>query len=507
MEDHNSLASSIPEKLVHAIEPISSTPSFPSPSSSFIPPPMPDAHEFAVKASRIIAARRKDPSLSTKQPTPTSAGDSTSAKSAISRHSPTQDDDNRNGDSNSATPVAELPSKLPFLHHSSPETRPVKSPVGEGEGTVAGRARPISDPRGAFLSRSSPGQIEHGASPKADPTQQLPSTARSKHLSTPPTSSALSALNGINNASSTPPASTYLISLPDSKRSSLASSRPAPPSPTPSRHSSLIPSRRPSKRASRGGHAHPLTSSQKKRASAVIIKIRDFAFHSSDERHSTVRRVSLRKRRSSRLSTDSRSRDDNRKSSGGWSGLLTAAAGKFGFGAFGSGNNSGTNSKRSSRISTSSRRSKQIYYDEPPSDDYASQDSYYSSEGDQYYDAAGGEYADGEQPFVPGVYRALYQFDPEGTAEMALEEDQMVRCLGRGGGVGWVIAIKEGAAGNHGGVAHALVPEGYLEFVRPFADGELEGDEEHQSSSSSEDTRVDSKSAAIADDPGTPRVS
>ncbi|CAE6536450.1 unnamed protein product [Rhizoctonia solani] len=72
-----------------------------------------------------------------------------------------------------------------------------------------------------------------------------------------------------------------------------------------------------------------------------------------------------------------------------------------------------------------------------------------------------GHSSDDEEPlFIPGVYRALYPFEPEGTAEMALVEDQQVNVLGRGGGVGWVVVLKPN--GEQG-----LVPEGYLELVQP----------------------------------------
>jgi hypothetical protein len=70
-------------------------------------------------------------------------------------------------------------------------------------------------------------------------------------------------------------------------------------------------------------------------------------------------------------------------------------------------------------------------------------------------------YYDDEEPageLVPGTYRALYAFEPEGAAEMALEEDQVVRIIGRGGGIGWAVAVK--ADGSH-----ALVPESYLELI------------------------------------------
>ncbi|KAG5640913.1 hypothetical protein DXG03_006672 [Asterophora parasitica] len=70
---------------------------------------------------------------------------------------------------------------------------------------------------------------------------------------------------------------------------------------------------------------------------------------------------------------------------------------------------------------------------------------------------------EGETPLWPGLYRALYAFQPEGTAEMALEEDQLVRVVGRGGGVGWAVVVDESADTPD---THALVPEGYLTPVR-----------------------------------------
>jgi hypothetical protein len=87
------------------------------------------------------------------------------------------------------------------------------------------------------------------------------------------------------------------------------------------------------------------------------------------------------------------------------------------------------------------------YYDDP------------GDEGDEEgeYDFEDGGYAQ-DDVLYPGLYRALYGFEPEGTAEMKLEEDQTVRVVGRGGGVGWAVVIKE-----DGG--HALVPESYLEPV------------------------------------------
>jgi hypothetical protein len=70
-----------------------------------------------------------------------------------------------------------------------------------------------------------------------------------------------------------------------------------------------------------------------------------------------------------------------------------------------------------------------------------------------------------EEPLYPGLYRALYAFQPEGTAEMALEEDQIVRVVGRGGGVGWAVVVDDRERKGEEEKL-ALVPESYLEPVR-----------------------------------------
>ena len=82
-----------------------------------------------------------------------------------------------------------------------------------------------------------------------------------------------------------------------------------------------------------------------------------------------------------------------------------------------------------------------------------------SYEDDEDDDGEEYEYAEAEDgPLIPGLYRALYAFEPEGDAEMALEEGQVVKIIARGGGVGWAVVEKEDGE-------HALVPEGYLELV------------------------------------------
>ena len=41
-----------------------------------------------------------------------------------------------------------------------------------------------------------------------------------------------------------------------------------------------------------------------------------------------------------------------------------------------------------------------------------------------------------ESFYDAGLYRALYSFDSEGTVEMAFAEDQIMRVLELGGGIG-----------------------------------------------------------------------
>lgn len=76
-----------------------------------------------------------------------------------------------------------------------------------------------------------------------------------------------------------------------------------------------------------------------------------------------------------------------------------------------------------------------------------------------------------EEPY--GLYRAAYRFEAMGEHEIGLEEGDLVDVQGRGGGEGWVIAVRkrvvsgklvpldgEGEDGTEG-----LVPESYLEKV------------------------------------------
>ena len=107
--------------------------------------------------------------------------------------------------------------------------------------------------------------------------------------------------------------------------------------------------------------------------------------------------------------------------------------------------------------------SKETPRDFPSNTDFARN---FADEGDDEDDDPEDAEEEVEEPLYSGLYRALYAFEPEGTAEMKLEEDQVVRVIGRGGGVGWAVVDKGDGKG------HALVPESYLEVVQ--LDGEDE---------------------------------
>lgn len=129
---------------------------------------------------------------------------------------------------------------------------------------------------------------------------------------------------------------------------------------------------------------------------------------------------------------------------------------------------------------------------EDPSEDEEDEDEGAYEDGDEPIGSDGGYYGDDvgggeqvEEELKPGLYRALYAFEPEGTAEMALVEDQIVRVIARGGGVGWAIVERPPEQGDGVGVGvgsfgleaagQALVPESYLEPYRLDDEGEYDG--------------------------------
>ncbi|KZP07554.1 hypothetical protein FIBSPDRAFT_875386 [Athelia psychrophila] len=309
----------------------------------------------------------------------------------------------------------------------------------------------------------------------------------------------------------------------------LTSSRPAPPSPAVSRRASGAPSNSSGRsRSSRPPSAHipasatmtphnrtthlsqssmasPVPGSPKKRR-PLCVKVRDFAYPSSDERYLGLgpntpkpNRVQVLNRfhrsrtvsGASRLSIGSLDKadfddeedagDDEAEADAeaeagadGWNGFKWGFGrlSTWGFGANGGsgpgGDDGGNGSGSGGNFPSHTDFARNFGEEAIDSSSSASDDP------DDYYS---GEEGAEEEPLDPGLYRAMYAFDPEGTAEMKLEEDQIVRVVGRGGGVGWAVVVRhppgkdvpEAAAADEAGFEmerHALVPESYLELVK-----------------------------------------
>ncbi|KAI0337153.1 hypothetical protein BDW22DRAFT_1488495 [Trametopsis cervina] len=261
------------------------------------------------------------------------------------------------------------------------------------------------------------------------------------------------------------------------QRESLTSSRPAPPSPAASRrtsaalsrHSSYARSRPQSRVTSLSQSTLPMesqpTSEHQAEASSstvvppkrrsLLMKIRDFAFPVSDDRHSgkgsDVPRPNRPRYRGSVYSTSSSSADeegleaeeDQQRSS--WSSFRWNTLSQHFWG-----------SKRAEggpQEAGPSRTDFDRNFETSSPADEISEPDYSDEDVEEYPETIE------DEPLVPGTYRALYAFEPEGTAEMALEEEQVVHVIGRGGGVGWAVVDREGGG-------HALVPESYLELIR-----------------------------------------
>lgn len=83
-------------------------------------------------------------------------------------------------------------------------------------------------------------------------------------------------------------------------------------------------------------------------------------------------------------------------------------------------------------------------------------------------DVSGDGELEGEEDIGPepvGRYRVAYAFEGLGGHEMNVEEGDMLDVKGRGGGVGWVIAVRLRAAHSSEELMEGLVPESYLEVA------------------------------------------
>jgi len=276
-------------------------------------------------------------------------------------------------------------------------------------------------------------------------------------------------------------------------RESLTSSRPAPPSPAASRRTSAALSRHSSYARSRPtsritslsqsllpteevqqqgdhqaeGSSSTVVPSPKRRS--LLMKIRDFAFPSSDDRHTgkgtDVPRPNRPRHRSSTYSSSSSTHEDEvanveeEQRHGSWSSFRWNTLSQHFWGdkraqeqSDGKAGPSKTEFDINFDMSSPAEEiSEPEYGDDDDDDDNEGQDEEGFLEGGD------------DEALIPGTYRALYAFEPEGTAEMALEEEQIVHVIGRGGGVGWAIVEKEGGG-------HALVPESYLDLVQADED-------------------------------------
>ncbi|KAG0698933.1 hypothetical protein DFH29DRAFT_939021 [Suillus ampliporus] len=448
------------------LDALRSSPPFPSPGSSFLPPPTPGPHEFA----RPPSAGKK---LSKKDLDDLAGVASHTAANGHTTHTYSGQATPNGAESATPTPTTD----------SLPET--------------------YLDPRSPNL---------------RDPTStpHTPTDSSHHHLLINPES------QDVEDPKLSPQPPSHNHRLSTQSVTSLTSSRPAPPSPAVSRRASGL-SRTSSKSRSRpvsGVNSRPVSNTARpvsgglspgailsrtpsgRRAkdvlsmsavaeskekepeptpvdSKVLIKIRDYAFEPSDLRFSgegpnvprpNRPKVLARRLRgsssstSSMTSTSSTEEEDEQwedeNDSNGWGGFkwgLQKLQSGWGFGA-----------SSSSAEEFPSRTDFARNFGEGGGDGDDDEGEVYEEPYDFNQDDED-EDMEGEPTLHPGLYRALYAFEPEGTAEMKLEEDQVVRVVGRGGGVGWAVVVKDGLKDTG---AHALVPESYLDVVR------LDGDDE-----------------------------
>lgn len=113
-----------------------------------------------------------------------------------------------------------------------------------------------------------------------------------------------------------------------------------------------------------------------------------------------------------------------------------------------------------------------------------------------------------EAEFVAGWYRCLYDFVPEGPAEMAMTAGDLYHIVSRCGPVGWVIAVNEdGTTG--------IVPEGYVtlerrdddfEDDRSLPEHEIKADEDLLETPTASETPTSSNGSMDEDAPPTPHA-
>ncbi|KZT23221.1 hypothetical protein NEOLEDRAFT_1136848 [Neolentinus lepideus HHB14362 ss-1] len=405
-------------RLSLAVEvPASSSP-FPSPSSSFLPPPVPGVHEFATLPSP------RNSNGSVKKGNEAEGTEMTDRDKQITMNGIAGDDASRNP---GKSQLLNLPPDSPAATPTTP-TIPTPTP---SSATAAGTKTPTP---------SSPLALDI---PAADMGSSALSASRPAPPSPAPSRRSSAVINGTGGLSRHSSKSSTRPSLSGStnRKSQLSSS-----------FQYFTPSSSPAQSSASISLPQDPDLPKPKRRSLFLAKIRDFAFPSNDDRHRgkgpDVPRPNRYPKRMSTLSYASSStsddEDDGVSQANTWGGF------KWGFGGGGWGfGNKGSRMPGEEDIDP---LPSQVDFER----NFTGGDE---DDGQEAYADAEDEDEGEEAPLYPGLYKALYAFVPEGTAEMALEEEQIVRVIGRGGGVGWAVVMKP-----EGG--HALVPESYLEPVK-----------------------------------------
>ncbi|KAF8075739.1 hypothetical protein FPV67DRAFT_1648894 [Lyophyllum atratum] len=445
--------------------PASSSP-FPSPSSSFLPPPMPGAHEFAVKPAPAGRNGRK-PSLVPKEDEALPP-DAKPAKSPDRLHSngtaqyvhdstlsPTTPTPR---DTTLLTPAPPLPSQKAT---PTPTTAPLPQSPSPASTSFATSISNTSQPPRTPTTPLSPSFHANPPDVTPSPTPNRPAPPSpdvSRRVSAISTASARSK----SSRSSRPPSAAVSRANSTRKSNALSHLSQQQQLATPTKSTTIIPSPLPSPRTFAFTAAHAGVAASVPR---TLVHVRDFAYERTDERFEGLGPDVPKANRVARLNRKLRGSVGSYESSedgdededgededagvdaawdrlrGGWKGM--------GF----------TNGYAGGSGNGPSQAEMDLNFCDGAEEGEEEEDE------EVYYDP------EGEEPLYPGLYRAMYAFQPEGTGEMALDEDQIVRVIGRGGGVGWAVVLDENADTPE---KHALVPESYLEAVR------LDGEEEEE---------------------------
>ncbi|KAH7881828.1 hypothetical protein F5I97DRAFT_980206 [Phlebopus sp. FC_14] len=499
-----------------SLDTINSSSPFPSPGSAFLPPPVPRPHEFAM---RPVSAGRKmsqkdgeDVGIGSRQSdvhAPHNGNTNGTAAANANVGDPATDSGNPpNGVETVMRAFADNPSMLGSSGHRTPtplSPTPTSTPHTPTELTYAraiggadeteqqGQTHSQAYPNGG----SEPSLFLPSPSTQCSPNHRLSTqsvTSLTSSRPAPPSPVMSRRASGMSRASSSVrsrpvsgvsgSASRPVSGNPISQPASGVRSRPVSGS---LGHSSTGLSRTPSGRRAKELLGMSSVTESKEQAQTAeeksaqvkmetLIIIRDYAFKESDPRYSgegisaphenrpkvLARQLGYKSSSTSSLLNPEELEEDDDSYSGmnEWGGF------QWGFARLQHGWNVGA---RGSISGPDAEFPSQTDFERNFAD--AGEEEEEDDEAEAYDDAEDftGDEPEGEPELFPGLYRALYAFEPEGTAEMKLDEEQIVRVVGRGGGVGWAVVVKDGLVDN--GV-HALVPESYLEAVR------LDGDEE-----------------------------